>query len=270
MNRIALLLLVAGFLVGCEKQSPAVDGFQTRSVTVNGKSYGYRVFVPEHRDQNSRTPVMLYLHGSGVRGDDNVQQADAFSKTIARVREKIDFIVVLPQCRENTFWASTEMADQALAALDQAVTEFGGDPERIYLAGYSLGGYGVWQIAAANPKKFAALIPIAGGFVGERPIAQRDRDLIIPSVGKMLDSEDPYATLATAIGSTPAWLFHGAKDESVPAEFSRKIVKALEDNGSQNVKYTEDLDDGHAIVERSFSETGLFEWLAGQKVTRAR
>ena len=209
---------------------------------------------------------MLYLHGSGVRGDDNVQQADAFSQAIGPVKDKIDFIVVVPQCRENTFWAAKDMADYSLAALDETVKEFNGDSHRLYLAGFSLGGFGVWQIAAGHPGKFAALMPVAGGAVGGRPIEPRDRAAIIPEVGTMLDSPEPYKEVAKAIGQTPVWVFHGAKDEALPVDFSRKIVQALKDAGSTNVKYTEYSDDGHMIFGKSFAEPGFLEWLANQSL----
>ena len=162
------------------------------------------------------------------------------------------------------------MANYALAALDASVNEFNGDSQRLYLAGFSLGGYGVWQIAAAHPGKFAALVPIAGGVVGERPIAPADRAAIIPAVGIMLDTAEPYKAIATAIGQTPVWVFHGDADESVPVDFSRRIVQALRDNGSRNVKYTEYANDGHMIIIKAFSEPGLLEWLADQKLNSGK
>lgn len=209
---------------------------------------------------------MLYLHGSGMRGDDNIAQVDGFRWAIEPIKDKVDFIVVLPQCRANTFWAAKNMADYSLAALDETVKEFNGDPQRLYLAGFSLGGYGVWQIAAGHPGKFAALMPVAGGVVGQRPIDPRDREVIIPEVGKMLDSPEPYKEVAKVIGQTPVWVFHGAKDDALPVDFSRKIVQALRDTGSTNVKYTEYPDDGHQIFGKAISEPGLVEWLAEQQV----
>lgn len=267
-NIFPFLLLLATVLAGCSDRMRVSRNYLERTVELDGKSYNYRVFIPADRDPNMKLPVMLYLHGSGVRGEDNVQQADAFAQTTASVREKVNFIVVLPQCRDNTFWASTEMANQALAALDATVNEFNGDAERLYLAGFSLGGYGTWQIAAGHPGKFAALMPVAGGVVGQRPIDPRDRAAIIPSVGEILDSPEPYTALAKAIGSTPVWVFHGAKDDAVPVDFARKIVKALEESGSKNVKYTEYLDEGHMIFGKAFSEPGFFEWLAEQRLSR--
>jgi predicted esterase len=82
----------------------------------------------------------------------------------------------------------------------------------------------------------------------------------------MLDAPDPYKTVANAIGQTPTWVFHGAKDESVPVEFARKMVKILQDSGNSNVKYTEYPDDGHQIVTKVFHEPGFFEWLAAQRL----
>lgn len=267
MRRIfPILFLVAGLLAGCSDRMRVSGEYLERSVNIGGKEYRYRVFIPPGRDPNAKLPVMLYLHGSGVRGEDNVQQADAFSQMMAPVRNRINFIVVLPQCRENTFWAAKDMADYALAALDRSVEELNGDPQRIYLSGFSLGGRGTWQIAAANPKKFAALVPVAGGVVAEHPIEPRDRAAIIPSVGEMLDSPEPYQAIANAIGQTPVWVFHGAKDDAVPVDYARTIVKALDDAGNKNVKYTEYADDGHIIVIKAFEEPGLFEWLAEQSL----
>jgi predicted peptidase len=162
------------------------------------------------------------------------------------------------------------MAEYALAALDNSVKEFNGDESRLYLAGFSLGGYGTWQIGAANPDRFAALVPVAGGVVGERPIEPRDRAAIIPEVGTMLDSPEPYKVFAGAFRQTPIWVFHGAKDESVPVDFSRKMVAALKDIGNINVRYTEYQNDGHMIFGKVFSEPGFFEWLGRQRANSGK
>ena len=263
-----LIAVLTGLLVGCSDHGSSLDDYIERAVTVNGKTYRYRVFIPKNRDPNRKIPVMLYLHGSGSRGSDNREQAWAFDGAIGAVKDKVDFIVVLPQCANGTFWASVEMSNYALAALDSAVNEFNGDPDRLYLAGFSLGGYGTWQIAAGNPGKFAALMPVAGGVVGNQPIDPRDRATIIPSVGVILDSPDPYAAIANAIGQTPVWVFQGAKDEAVPVDVARKIVKTLEQVGNTKVKYTEYADDGHMIFGKAFAEPGFLEWLAAQRTVK--
>jgi predicted peptidase len=116
-----------------------------------------------------------------------------------------------------------------------------------------------------NPGKFAALMPVAGGIVGERPIEPQDREMVAPELLPLLESPDPYAAVAKLIGQTPVWAFHGAKDDSVPVDFTRKMVKALRDVGSKNVMYTEYPEDKHLIFAKAFSEPGFLEWLAEQK-----
>jgi predicted peptidase len=267
---MALVAVFAAAYFGCSDRGRWIDDYISRSVTVDGKIYEYRIYIPKGRDPNKKLSAMLFLHGSGARGQDNIAQIDSFRWSIEPVKENVDLIAVLPQCRNDTFWASSDMANQALAALDAAVAEFNGDPERLYLAGFSLGGYGTWQIAAAHPGKFAALLPIAGGVVGERPIEPRDRAAIIPQVGAILDSPEPYVAVAKAIGQTPVWVFHGEADEAVPVDFSRRIVKALTDAGNPNVRYTEYPKDGHMIIIKAFSEPGLFEWLANQRAGKTQ
>ena len=264
MLRFLLITLLFIALGGCSDHSVPSE-FEVRSVTVGEATYGYRVFVPKDRRPDEKLPVMLYLHGSGARGDDNMSQVDGIKRAIAPVQEKVRFIVVAPQCRPGTFWAAQEMADYALAALDQSVKEFNGDPQRLYLVGFSLGGYGVWQIAAGNPGRFAALVPVAGGIV-EHPIKPPGRTAIIPSVGEMLDSPEPYREVAKAIGQTPVWAFHGARDHDVPFQFSRNIVEALKGEGRRDVKYTEYPDDKHQIFGKAFAEPGLLEWLSDQRL----
>lgn len=265
MKLTVVAIIVLLFSVACSDQGAFSKDYLERKVPVGNKNYNYRVLLPKDRAVDAKLPVMLYLHGSGTRGDDNYAQIEGFDTAIFDVKKDLNFIVVLPQCKKESFWAAKDMADYALAALDEAVREFNGDPDRLYLAGFSLGGYGTWQIAAVHPGKFAALMPVAGGIVGERPIAQRDREAIDPEVLKLLDAPDPYQAVATAIGPTPVWAFHGSADENVPVEFTRKAVQAMRDAGYPEIKYTEYENEKHMIFSRVIREPGLMEWLASQK-----
>src|SRR6266513_1543844 len=103
----AAIFILAGFFA-CPNHRNFRDDFITREIAFKGAGRAYRIFIPRNRDPNRKLPVMLFLHGSGSRGDDNEAPIDLFNSAIEPVKEKIDFIVVIPQCRQDTFWSSVE------------------------------------------------------------------------------------------------------------------------------------------------------------------
>ena len=62
-----------------------------------------------------------------------------------------------------------------IAALDAALREFHGDPERQLLTGLSIGGQGAWIVAAENPSRFAAIALLSFSAV-PWPISNPRRD----------------------------------------------------------------------------------------------
>src|SRR5690606_13971787 len=130
-----------------------------------------------------------------------------------------------------------QFADIALAQLDAASREFGGDPDRTYLTGLSMGGYGTWDYALRDPQRFAALVPVCGGLVHPaRPSM---------AVAGLADAADPYAVAAQRLRDVPTWIFHGAKDDAVPVEFSRRMDAALKTASARDARYTEFPDANH-------------------------
>src|SRR3546814_5591067 len=88
-------------------------------------------------------------------------------------------VVVFPQVPENGEWQGAN-AGVAFAALDAATAEFNGDRDRTYLTGMSMGGYGTWELALAQPERFAALVPVCGAV---RQISD-ERALYVPQERK--------------------------------------------------------------------------------------
>src|SRR5919204_179406 len=137
-------------------------GFLDRTVTVNGVRYRYQVYVPVDYTPQQTHPVLLFLHGAGERGDDGLLQTQVgLGAAIRQARARFPFLVVFPQARRETWWVG-DMAAQALQALEQTITEFHGDPQRLYLSGVSMGGYGTWYVAARAGGRFAAIVPVCG------------------------------------------------------------------------------------------------------------
>ena len=255
---IVLLLLCTG---SCKMGSRFSESeFPVRSVNVGGVGYGYRIYVPKVENVE-KLPVMLYLNGSNRRGTDNQAQLEDLYESIKAFPQNWRFIVVAPQCRENTFWAGP-MMDQAVAALDQTVSEFGADPDRLYIAGYSMGGFGVWQTAITHPDKFAALVSIAGGVEPVGVVSTDERSLLSPQVATAASAPDTNRAYAEALHELPVWVVHGSNDESVPVDESRKLVNALKAAGDPDVNYTELQGVGHGSLIQAITDPKLFEWLA--------
>lgn len=188
-----------------------------------------------------RWPLMLFLHGAGERGT-NVQRA-AIHGPLSRVKQghEFPFIIVAPQCPEGQLWENEPL----LKLLDHLAAKYAVDPNRVYLTGLSMGGYGTWRLGLAHPEKFAALVPICGG-------------------GNLIDALLGPGDKGATLKSLPIWAFHGAKDSVVPLDESERIVKVLKRNGVKEVKLTVYPDADHNSWTETYNNPELYEWLLAQ------
>ncbi len=206
-------------------------------------------------------PVILFLHGSEERGDDNVHQLSAgLGPALEQFGERYKCIIVFPQCRFAHEWYG-DMELQALAALENSIREFHGDRRRIYLTGMSIGGTGTWYMAR-HRRLFAAAVPVCGE-IARNP----DEPFPVeppPDIARIVGAADPYTVLAEAIRTTPVWVFHGAADAVVPVMQSRRMVAALQRNGGR-VKYTEYPGVGHNSWDLAYADANMIRWLLLQR-----
>ena len=212
-----------------------------------GQSIPYRLFAPD--DKSSRHPLVVWLHGGAGRGSDNLRQITGGNTAGARVwtrtenQARFPCFVVAPQCAENQQWATIERAEPtaqlilAYGLIRDLQKRFNIDERRIYLAGQSLGGFGVWSLIMAHPRTFAAAVPLCGGGDQTR--------------GEVLKAEH-------------VWAFHGERDASVSVERSRTMIAAIRRAGG-SPRYTEYKGEGHVIWERVFKETELLPWVFAQR-----
>ena len=255
----AILLVVAPRATARSKET----GFLDRTLSRHGTTFRYQVFVPENWSPKQKWPIILFLHGAGERGSDGLLQTLAgLPQAIRMDRSRFPTVVVMPQCPRESWWPAPEMEAVALAALDAATNEFKGDPKRTYLTGLSMGGYGSWDLASRYPGKFAAVVPICGGITAPEHLVK-----IHPELAKTAYPDDPksYAEVAKRIGNTPVWIFHGAEDETVPPDSSRKLNKALKTAGG-NVRYTEYQGVGHDSWDKAYAEPDLMPWLLSKSL----
>lgn len=249
-------------------------GFLKRSVTTGSASHNYRVYIPRGYKPDKKYPVILYLHGGGEWGDDNEKQighglGSAIQLFMWKQPERFgSFIAVFPQTK--SYWVGSE-AEAAIKALDQTIAEFNGDSQRLYLTGFSLGGYGTWYLAAKYPKKFAAIAPVGGGILppgvkSPDKIPAMFRLIAPPEMFALYTAQDPYAAFAKTIGKTPAWIFHGAMDEEVSVGEAQKMAAALKAAG--NTKYTEYAGEKHFVTDRVYTDTDFWRWILAQRLVQ--
>jgi len=266
--RFTYLLCLLALAVSLASPSAALaskhdTGFIDRSLLMSGTTYKYQVFLPENWTPKQKWPIILFLHGYGERGSDGLLQTDVgLPHAIRHDRSRFPAIVVIPQCLMGHWWTQHEMEEMALAMLAHATKDFKGDPKHTYLTGLSMGGFGTWDIASRYPGKFAAAVPICGGIILSGNLLKD-----FPDLAKDAYPDDPksYAQVAQKIGKTPIWIFHGAADEVVPVENSRKMNEALKAAGG-DVHYTEYPGVGHNSWDKAYAEPDIMPWLLSKSL----
>ncbi|HEU4754828.1 MAG TPA: phospholipase, partial [Armatimonadota bacterium] len=148
---VPMVVAMLGLLAAPARAAEAPTGFLDKTVAVDGKEYRYVLYVPRDYSPAMKWPVVLFLHGSGERGSDGLKQSQVGIGTAIRLYpERYPALVVMPQCAPGERW-SGKMTDMALQALDQTMKEYSIDPDRQYLTGLSMGGFGSWVLASQEP-----------------------------------------------------------------------------------------------------------------------
>jgi predicted peptidase len=225
-----LALLFAGLAAAAahadEGREPQRKTFEAQ-ITITVK-LNYLVYLPKGYDTADKDwPLILFLHGAGGSGDDLAKVRREGLARVAERKDDVPFIVVAPQS-PGRGW-NPEALD---ALLDEVVAEYRVDEDRIYLTGLSMGGFGTWALAAVHPERFAAIAPICGG--GDPKQAERLKGL-------------------------PTWVFHGAKDPTVPLARSEEMVKAVKEAGG-DVQFTVYPEAGHDAWTETYNNPELYEW----------
>ena len=198
----------------------------------------YLLRVPTDFKKGGKYPLLLFLHGAGEKGNDNKKQLKHDPTKLAPkgVFGKYQVIVVAPQCPADQYW-NGQTLESAIKLVKNLQKELPADPQRTYITGLSMGGFGTWSALALEPRLFAAAIPISGG--GDPK-----------SVHKFV--------------KVPIWAFHCDGDPTVNVKGSRDMIAALKKTGGEP-KYTEYADAQHDAWSRTYKNPELYEWLFAQK-----
>jgi Predicted peptidase len=119
----------------------------------DGSIQPYSLYLPPGYAKDRRYGLVVSLHGSG--GNDYDQ-----ASLLAAARPE-DMLVLAPYGRGNSSYLGLGERD-VLDTLDLVMARYAIDPDRVYLTGSSMGGYGSWRLAKLYPWRFAAVAPFAG------------------------------------------------------------------------------------------------------------
>jgi poly(3-hydroxybutyrate) depolymerase len=220
--------------------SPRSGRFEVRTLTDADGPHKYTVYFPPGYTTDRRWPVILFLHGAGERGTDGYTPTYAgLGPLLRHSPELYPCVVVFPQCEtwDDPIFASWSIKSgagrRALAILDEVELTESIDPAHRSLTGWSMGAFGATAVAAYDPTRWQAVLPIAGGYRGKdvEPLQQ-----------------------------VSLWMIHGTEDKLVSVDHSRKLATRL--GLPQGRSRYDELDgSGHEIWEQAYSDPRVAKYL---------
>lgn len=272
--RLRLISLVH-VLAGLSASRAGASGGPRAAVTVDamsahtfdaggGHTLPYRLFVPAvtaaaPAQPARKLPLVLFLHGAGGRGTDNRKQITDQPASLVFIQPdnqaRWPVFMVAPQCPPDQQWVAMSWGEPsgrgkrpdaptwplaaAVALVDRLLaTHPDIDPNRVFVTGFSMGGYGTFDAAARWPAKWKAAVPICGGY---------------------------DETKVAALAGLPLWAFHAEDDATIPVTRTRVLIEALRARGGRP-RYTEypaAAKHGHFSWLPAYADPQLLPWMFG-------
>jgi len=247
LSLAAIIFAAICFITSCEKPDPydldslpADTGGLHLHYCLNETEapYGYHVYLPSGYDNTeNKYPLLVFLHGGGARGNsaENPEDLDLVlgSGPPAMIESgewssPWPMIVVSPQTHEGTFNPET-----VHRFISWVLSEYRINERRIYLTGFSMGGYGTFKYlqAYSNEGYVAAAVPMCGA--GD-------------------------TTQANRLVNIPLWVFHGNYDTVVLTHHSIDMVRSINHlNPQLRAKLTIYPGVGHECWTRTYNGSGM-------------
>ena len=192
---------------------------------VDGSVQPYSLLVPPEYDGTKPFPLLVVLHGAHVK------------ECIGCYKMRDWVIIATPYGRGNTGYREIGTND-VFRVIEEIKKHYNIDQNRIYLAGHSMGGHGTWYLGMHYPDRWAALNPMSG-YGDYRLWKENIPDWQVP----LYEDRSAIFFVENAL-HLPVFIIHGARDEEVCVEQSRRMAGALEELGYE-VVYDEHPDKPH-------------------------
>ena len=209
---------------------------------IDGTLQPYTIYIPEDCDDAEAVPTVVHLHGSD-RDDTALTHHHGYAAPA-------DFIQIAPFGRGTLTAYTRDHAQEDIGeAIADACTNYPVDADRLVLAGFSMGGYGVYRTHFETPNTFRGLAIFSGipnlaetYFPGEGHPGFLDDANLVP------------------FKDVPMFVFHGSEDRNAPVELTTEVVDKLRAVGAQVEFYVQD-GAGHSAPDQEATRC-YHAWLA--------
>ncbi|HZY96128.1 MAG TPA: hypothetical protein VFE35_03405 [Candidatus Cybelea sp.] len=197
------LSLASQLLAGSYRSMASIHGLGEALVrsSRDGTMQPAAVYVPSSYSASHPAPLIVLLHGHPQ--SETQLLAPPY---IAALAEQTGTIVVAPWGRG--YYDFRGSVDDVYDALHAATQAFAIDPRKKFLAGYSMGGFSVFEVGPVHPNEWAAVMCIAGALLGS-------------------DS----SRVAAFMRKTPFYVLTGSADDSIPTEYPTSTAAFLQSAG---------------------------------------
>ncbi|MCG7507770.1 alpha/beta fold hydrolase [Mesorhizobium retamae] len=238
----ALLSVVAVASIAFLSPIPAMADQTALTSSASIKNdLNYLLYKPSDYDSSGKTyPLVVWLHGGDQGGNDIEKVRRSGLPKLIEGGKEFPFLVFSPQNPSEELLYPIEKVE---AALEEVIASNRVDRSRVYVIGYSRGGFGAWAMAEQFPGRFAAIVPIAGG--GNRHYLSRTNE------------------------KAAFWVFHGTDDDVIPLSDSVVLYERLK-GLKRNVRLSvlEGVD--HSGIEgAALNDAKLWDWLLDQRLGNA-
>lgn len=180
----------------------AYVGALHNEVQVGDREMSYALYVPKGYKPEQAYPLIVCLHGAGFNGDSYIDRWQS--------RLEDQYLLVCPSIKGGAWWSSEGEA-LVLATLKDVTSRYHVDAKRIFLTGMSNGGIGAYLLGLLHADRFSAISPMAGG---------------IP---------DEIFSYLKNFSATALYIIHGASDQVMPVELSRKASDYMKKEGIPHI-----------------------------------
>lgn len=225
-------------------EEPGEPGTYTRNnffTLIEDGDTKYQLHLPTKLEEGKKYPILIRMHGHDLH--DFVETYPTMG-SLGLIEDFIDKVNINPEQYESYVvmpisydWGPDP--DTIKHIIEKLIQEESADPDRIYIYGFSMGGYAASDFIMAYPDVAAATVLICGA-----------SELTSKAAGELLN--------------LPIRIYHSDDDDDVPVEVSRDFYNELLTAGGEKAEYYEVTGFGHYAWNYAY-KTDMVEWMFEQE-----